>query len=466
MGKRQLFEPYKPCPCGSGEKYKFCCYEAGRELPGVRGVAGARPVSAPELRAQESHRLDGDLVGRLLRYGKSRFPGAGLPHDEFEEAMGGNPEDAQIFAPWAAYHRRMEGRALLDWFLEEREHELAASERVWLEAQSRAWISIWEATEVVPAESLALLDLLSGEARQVIEKSGSRTLRKGAAILGRVVDYEGVSLLAGIHSNPLPPDRVRGLTRAIRSELAVEGGNVPIEILRREETMAIVVSLWEVEVENLRRSLSVPPRLTNTNGDELLPTTDTFTIPAGRAPDATARLLALPGATRDTSEEEATIVFVKPGNRMNPMADSTVVGRATIVGETLRLETNSLKRADDLRRRVEEACPGLAHHGKREHQDTNSMWKASRARGPRVTEPPSADALAAMRAFKERHYAAWLDESIPALRGMTPREAAKSPVGREMLLQLLKEMEYSEAGLPERERYDFSRTRRRLGLEP
>jgi hypothetical protein len=47
---------------------------------------------------------------------------------------------------------------------------------------------------------------------------------------------------------------------------------------------------------------------------------------------------------------------------------------------------------------------------------------------------------------------------------MTPQEAAKGPVGHEMLLQLLKEMEYDEAGLPERERYDFSSVRQRLGL--
>lgn len=42
MGNRTLPEPYKPCPCGSGEKYKFCCYAAGRTLPGPGEVAAAR----------------------------------------------------------------------------------------------------------------------------------------------------------------------------------------------------------------------------------------------------------------------------------------------------------------------------------------------------------------------------------------------------------------------------------------
>jgi hypothetical protein len=47
MGKRDRFEPYKPCPCGSGEKYKFCCYAAGRELPGVETLALARHDHRP-----------------------------------------------------------------------------------------------------------------------------------------------------------------------------------------------------------------------------------------------------------------------------------------------------------------------------------------------------------------------------------------------------------------------------------
>ncbi len=70
------------------------------------------------------------------------------------------------------------------------------------------------------------------------------------------------------------------------------------------------------------------------------------------------------------------------------------------------------------------------------------------------------------REFKERHYSSWLDEPLPALDGKTPREAARTKAIRPRLDVLLKEMENHEARCPEAERFDFSRTRRDLGLPP
>ncbi len=141
-----------PCPCGSGKKYKRCC-------------GAPRATSTATSRVQETHDLDGKLVREVLRYGARRFPDAGRPDDAFEAEMGGDPEDTQILAPWAAYHWRVRGRTLAQRFLEERGKGLTPAELDWLEAQRRSWISIWEVTGVVPGESLALTDLLTGATR-------------------------------------------------------------------------------------------------------------------------------------------------------------------------------------------------------------------------------------------------------------------------------------------------------------
>ena len=66
----------------------------------------------------------------------------------------------------------------------------------------------------------------------------------------------------------------------------------------------------------------------------------------------------------------------------------------------------------------------------------------------------------------EEHYHKWVDEKIPALDGKTPREAAKSIDSREKLVQLLKDIEYTE----EQKRlageywYDVNKLRRELGV--
>jgi hypothetical protein len=51
-----------------------------------------------------------------------------------------------------------------------------------------------------------------------------------------------------------------------------------------------------------------------------------------------------------------------------------------------------------------------------------------------MSDPVLRQVLAEFIADQERR---WLDESIPALRGRTPRHAAGDPVGREQLEQLL-----------------------------
>jgi DNA polymerase III epsilon subunit-like protein len=78
--------------------------------------------------------------------------------------------------------------------------------------------------------------------------------------------------------------------------------------------------------------------------------------------------------------------------------------------------------------------------------------------------PHSAEATAIMKEFKEKHMLSWLDEEIPALNGLTPREAAKSPRSMKSLELLLREFENHEARLPDNERFDIDRLRTELGI--
>jgi hypothetical protein len=59
----------------------------------------------------------------------------------------------------------------------------------------------------------------------------------------------------------------------------------------------------------------------------------------------------------------------------------------------------------------------------------------------------------------------WIDESIPALGGLTPRDAALSPRKRPALELLLKDIERHESLLPQDQQIDLSWIRPALGLE-
>jgi hypothetical protein len=66
---------------------------------------------------------------------------------------------------------------------------------------------------------------------------------------------------------------------------------------------------------------------------------------------------------------------------------------------------------------------------------------------------------------RKPHWDAWLDIAIPALKGQTPRAAARTPEGRERLEALLMEFEYrNESTIQPELRPDVAELRRRLGL--
>jgi hypothetical protein len=90
----------------------------------------------------------------------------------------------------------------------------------------------------------------------------------------------------------------------------------------------------------------------------------------------------------------------------------------------------------------------------RDHDPTSTPPGA-----PDLDDPAIREALAKMI---HEHEVRWIDESIPALGGRTPREAVGDPVGREEVVQLL-------AGMPDLEEMggfgmDPERIRSLLGL--
>ena len=205
------------------------------------------------------------------------------------------------------------------------------------------------------------------------------------------------------------------------------------------------------------RSL-VPPRLNNTDGEELLLTTDHFTLEPGARAEVGARLRALKGAQRG----DDCFTFLRAGNALHKDWENTVVGRACVSERALKIEANSIARADELRRRIEDACTGLLCHRAREHSDPLALAERSTPSEP-ADELPQEERSQWVRELKERHYADWLDQ--PALDGKTPRAAARTKRGRAQVDLLLRQLEHLESRLPAAQRFNVSGLRTRLGLE-
>ncbi len=440
-----------PCPCGSGQKYKKCCLGTTNHRPPA-------PVSDGQHLAR-GHVIDARLVTQLRRFQQRHFPHAWpLAAQDFDD----EEYSLQLFGPWLFYAFLVDGQTLAEHFLEQQGASLSMEEREWLHAQRQAWLSVWEVLAVEPGQRITLQDLLSGEQRTVKDAAGSAVLTKRDTLLARIIDFDGEALLCGCHPNPLSPLHAAEVVRRVRGRLRRKTA-VPVERLRDEALGRYLIARWDEVAAARRAHAATPPQLHNTDGDALLLTRDHFTFdPAQRA--QIAGQLSTIARAEPADEEGEVFVFLRQGNAMHRDWESTVIGRAVLAEKELTVESNSAKRADKLRLRIEGASQGRLSHRVREHTDPLSQRAPQPTRPAHASPIPTAEAEQILRDYKARHYQRWIDEPLPALGGLTPRQASRQKGWRGQLDALLKDIEHAEHRLPGGPQVDLRGVRAELGL--
>src|SRR4051794_30669657 len=98
--------PNSPCPCGSGKKHKRCHGKAEVD------------TTSPAARAMQFHSLDERCVAELLRFARRWLRHCWSPFEVYEGELGADPENVQLFGPWAVYCYAPEGRTVVSRYLE------------------------------------------------------------------------------------------------------------------------------------------------------------------------------------------------------------------------------------------------------------------------------------------------------------------------------------------------------------
>ncbi len=451
-----------PCPCGSGKKFKKC--------HGTLSLSTSVPP--PEVaRANALKALDMEMTGRLVRFANARFGPAWLAVavSAYLDPAGTEPTDAEMgigltgaiqFVPAGA-----DGRSLAGLWREDQGQRLSRDTRLLLDAYDASWLSLWEVSEVTPGVGALMTDLLTHQQRFAYDVSASKSLTQFDVLLANVLECDGVSFFGGAHTQPLRPRSGEAVAQDARRICRVRTRPVSVARLRDLSIHRALIDRWRWEVDLM---LNRPaPVMQNTDGDPLLLTTDDFELTAPFS-DVVDRLRSLPDSeASDFDAREAVFVLTKSGNATHRSWDNTIVGRVVVTGRRLRIETNSTRRANALRTSVEAHLQGMVRFHMRQETNTSALIESARAGGhkrgaeERYVMPP--EAVAAVRQFREQHMTAWLDDSIPALDGLTPRHAATLPRMRHSLDALLKEFDQSEARLPVEERIDIRRVRVALG---
>jgi hypothetical protein len=444
-------------------KYKKCC-----------GASERSAVDPGVARANAAKEADRRLSELMLRFARRRFGTdclrvgllayTGEPGEAVEDA------ELQLAVPWVMYRFPVPGHeeTLAEIFRDEGAARLSPELRDLIDAHLQAWMGVWEVQQVERGVGVSITDLLTGEERFVHEISGSQTMNPRDALLGWVVDSDGISFFGGLHPHGLEPRDADAVVRAIRRLCRVRTRPVKPERLRNPLVQLALISFWRELIERMRTRPA--PTITNTDGDPLVITIDHFDVLASDRNSLLSRLRTLPGAEEpevgEDDRDETVVVITKPGNSLKSRGN-TIVGRVVIKGQRLRAESNSARRADALRVGLTSCLGGLVRHRLREETSQTELLRRAMETRPAAgadSQAHSAEATAVVREFKEKHMISWLDEKIPALKGLTPREAAKSPRSMKALELLLREFENHEARLPENERFDIDRLRAELGI--
>lgn len=356
------------------------------------------------------------------------------------------------------------GRHPVDLFLDGR--ALPVGERAYLELMRDTSMHLYEVTDAVPGVSLMLRDVLEGDQVTVHERTGSRSISRFEWVAARLVPRgaSGVpEIEAGmLHVPHLLHEPVRQRLTAARKEFLRANPRATL-LAFYKQAAPFFHSAWASAILD-----PVLPQLCNTDGEAMVVSRLTFDVVDEAA--VRAALAAAPG------------LAVQGGSRWgwsgkNHRGEEVSLGTLVLTEGALALEVNSVERAERGRRLVESLAGEAVRHRSTTHEDMAHkvreelrQGKAGRAPSSREQEEgaiPRELAEELVLDHYAKHYRAWVDEPVPALDGLTPRSAARSPGLRARLVELLHDLQrmYQHALRSGQPAYDASWMWSELELE-
>jgi hypothetical protein len=361
-------------------------------------------------------------------------------------------------------------------YLDQKRGGLPDLDRQFIEAASSSPLSFALVTGVTPHREIELRDVLTGQTRRVLERSASATIRPASLLLTRVISIGEVAIMVGCAPWVIPP-----LWHNVIIDFREEhrGSGQPLDDRAVRGLHLEVLDFYHEIVDEMMNPRL--PRVQNTDGDPLAPTTLHFELRCTPAEAfdrlkelafgwEEADLLADARPDANGAIEAVTVPWLVAGNKLHRDWDNTSLGSLEIEKRRLTVSVNSERRAKKIRaiiakrlgdrvlfvrEETESIEAMLEHPGRRPTARERAEQEAFRAR-PDVRE--------AEREMRARHWQAWLDTKVPALGDLTPREAAATPLGRERLDALLAEFAWRSEDLPPEERPDIAMLRAELGL--
>ena len=380
-----------PCWCGSGRKYKVCHLHR-EQLPLAERAAWLYQKAGADL-------FDGSFGPLLLDAAAARARYWDAP-DGLERAIqDGLACDAVLF----------EGGAFEE-FLAVRGSLLPEDERSLAEQWLLVERSVHEVLAIRRGEQITFRDVRTGDVHAVRERAGSRQVTVGQLYCARVAPAADT--------------------------MQIFGGIEPVSVGERDELIALLDEGADpVELVAFLSRRFAPPVLQNTEGEPLVTCEATLRV------DDPAALAETLNDTYDREEDEpdGTRVWFE---HVITHGMQRIRAHLALRGDELHIHANSQARFERVLATIGTLDPSttVLDETREPAGDVRAVHRLS-ARNPAAPaaflDPADPAIAAALDEMARKYELAWLDESIPALAGHTPRECANDPTRRPDLIRLL-----------------------------
>jgi hypothetical protein len=455
-----------PCPCGSGKKFKKCCLqkEIEDQQPNktyhdhcLELVESLRPKI---LQFMKRSGCDQYINEAFSEYWRTLEPGLDPPEMESISYL--------QFLEWYIHDYLIPGhdRPVINLFWES-SPKLSAEEMHVLQDWQDAYLSVFQVKEVEPRKGILTEDIFSNEEVYFSDVSLSNQTKKWELITFRKVRVldEWQASAAGSKEHPKYKEDIRrfvmdqffehkkqnpgdDLPRFLRKKgyllnqrfLTLQ--SMPPQIPKVVTSSGEELAFWEARYD-LMDFLGALDRLEEKeNFEETLSNKDSQGNPLKMVYDWLERGKSI-NNIKDIKPKDG--LTFKSFFTQGPGQESfRLLGTITLEPGRLVLEAQGQERLAIGKGIIEDVLSGLVRH---RIDAVRSLESIIRGRPKGKEEKPEEEIplevrQALLKDMYDNHYREWLDASLPALGGKTPRKAIKTKEGRRQVEDLLRVMEY------------------------
>ena len=457
-----------PCPCGSGKKYKRCCFIKEK-------------VSLTTITPHLLQKTSDEVVSMLLEYAEKTYGNESLLEawdvhwsDVAGETVDSDNPYLQVFIPWyifqwypEEYHSNLRfpsKHTVVARFLKENGRKLGNFTQRFLESAQREPLSFWQVEAIEYGKGMLIKDFVLERECFVYEDSGTKTIKKWDILFGQVVGLDEEYILAATGPYPLQPSMFREYIKGFTDRIKESNSHCvnPVDFLEFDVDF---VACYKQCVEDL---LNPPiPKLHNTDGQKLVFTITRYAFPREKREEILQKLNSMRNieCVGDDGEESEFLWIVESRQKR---FERTTKGNIRIGEDYIQIECNSRSRDREVRTRVENFFGRLIEYEGTDYKpfELDELKETTEDPEHEDLDNPPEEVSQEFVEMVEGLYMRWADDKVPALENQTPKEAVKDPGGRDKVVAMINDWENMDLRDPERPfRFDFNKLRNVLGLE-